>query len=169
MPIAIDTAGLHPATESCLEALQWLQEGYNFTHILDMGCGNGILSLAAAGIWQAKVLAVDIAPQAIADISQQIAVHHMEHLVTPLRSDGFCDALIGNRAPYDLIIFNLLAEPIMQMAPDVKSHLADGGVCILSGILSWLAADVEIAYANLGFTKLKVISGHPWVTLVLQL
>ena len=169
MPIAIDTAGLHPATESCIEALQWLYEGYIFTNILDMGCGNGILSLAAASAWKAKALAVDIAQQAIADTNRNIAEHHMENYVTSLRNDGFRHKLIADRAPYDLIIFNLLAEPIVQMAPQLKSHLSKGGVCVLSGILSWLAGDVEKAYSSLGFTTLKTLPRSPWQTYILQL
>jgi len=169
MPIAIDTAGLHPATESCLEALQWLYEEHIFSNILDMGCGNGVLSLAAAGIWNARVLAADIAPQAIADTTKNIARHKLEALVTPLHSDGFAHELIRAHAPYDLIIFNLLAEPIVQMAPEVKSHLAHGGVCILSGILAWLAADVESIYTGLGFTVLKTITRSPWQTYIMRL
>ena len=168
MPITINTVGLHPATESCLEALQWLHEEHNFSNILDMGCGNGVLSLAAAGIWNANVLAADIAPQAVTDTTQNIARHKLEALVTPLHSDGFTHALIRARAPYDLIIFNLLAEPIVQMAPEVKSHLADDGVCILSGILAWMASDVETAYSRLGFTTLKIISRSPWQTYIMR-
>ena len=75
MIIAIDTIGIHPATECCFEALQWLHERREFHNLLDMGCGNGILSLAAASIWgDAKTLAVDILEKAIEDTNKNIAV-----------------------------------------------------------------------------------------------
>jgi len=168
MTFTIETKGLHPATESCIEALQWLQEKHVFSNILDMGCGNGILALASAGIWNANVVAVDIAQQAVDDTSRNAADHHMESLVAALRSDGFQHQRIRERAPYDLIIFNLLAEPIIQMAPDVQSHLDPGGICILSGILAWLAADVEAIYTQRGFTPLKTITRSPWVAFVME-
>lgn len=168
MTTAVETAPLHPTTEACLQALQWLHERRRPGNVLDMGCGSGILSLAAAKLWDAPVLAADISPQAVADTQRHCNVHRMESRLTIIRSDGFSHTLIGERAPYDLIIFNLLAEPITQMAPQVKSQLAPGGACILSGILEWLAPEVERAYHALGFAFMHTMTHSPWRTYIMQ-
>lgn len=168
MTVPIDTAGIHPTTISCLEALQWLQGVHAFARVLDMGCGDGLLSQAAAGMWKADVLAADIAPEAVEATRRQSAALGMEGLITAIRSDGFQHALIKERAPYDLILFNLLAEPIVQMAPQVRQSLAPGGICLLSGILEWMAAEVEAAYRALGFETLHQITRTPWRTYILR-
>jgi ribosomal protein L11 methyltransferase len=168
MNIPVNVAGLHPTTVSCLEALQWLKEQRQFQNILDMGCGSGILSLAAAGMWQARVTAADISEQAITDTQNNIDAQKLAELVTPVRSDGFRHPMIRDHSPYDLIIFNLLAEPIVQMAPEVVSHLSDGGICLLSGILMWLAPDVETTYRQNGFELMQSFPRAPWQTLVMR-
>src|SRR5438128_825301 len=137
MPLKIDTAGLHPSTESCLKALEWLDARAEFANILDMGCGNGILSLAAASIWDANVLAVDISEKAIEDAKRAIAAYGLEERVTALRSDGFAEAEIRVRAPYDLIICNMLADFQLANAKNIQSCVKKGGYCLLSGILTW--------------------------------
>lgn len=167
MPIQVDTAGLHPTTESCLEAFQWLHEEHDFHNILDMGCGGGILSVVAAGIWDTSVLAVDISEKAVADAQKTIADRELAQQVTVLRSDGFKDRRIREKAPYDLIIFNLLAEVLLSMATEVQSHLAPEGVVILSGMLAWKAPETIAAYNDLGFEVLQEFVNTPWHTYIL--
>ncbi len=159
--------GLHPTTVSCLEALQAMA-GRPFSKVLDMGCGTGILSVMAVHWWNADVVAADIAPEAVAD-TQVLADAHAPGKVRSVRSDLFSDAAVSAGAPYDLIIFNLLAEPFIANASQVKAHLAAGGVCVLSGILSWLEPGVVAAYEGLGFTLLQRVSRNPWQTLVFTL
>jgi len=163
------TAQLHPATESCLEALQWLATRQRFTHILDIGCGSGLLSVVSAGLWQpSQVLATDIAPQAVIDTGTLSQAHGLDHCIKAIRSDGFNHALIASQAPYDLIICNLLAEPITQWAPQMKAHIKPQGICLLSGILAWLAPPLEEAYRQLGFDNIHTIHRSPWVTYVMR-
>jgi ribosomal protein L11 methyltransferase len=169
MTIAIDTAGLHPATELCLEALQWLQQEREFHRVLDMGCGNGILSVVSATIWDADVMAVDISAKAVEDTRQMLAQETLGARVTAIRSDGFGEPAIGQNAPYDLIIFNMLAEPVVQMAPDVKSHLAPGGICVIGGLLEWKASATLEVYTMLGFEKIREFTAMPWHLYVLRL
>ncbi len=160
--------GLHPTTASCMEALQDLQALRQFRRVLDMGCGGGILSVMAAYWWDATVVAADISPQAVADTEALAAAQGMEGLIKAVRSDGFSHALIGQRAPYDLIIFNLLAEPLIHYAPEVRAHLARGGVAVLSGILRWLEPGVIQAYADVGLAPLARYEQNPWVTLAIS-
>ncbi len=167
MPLAIDATGLHPTTDMCLKTLQWLEERRDFSNILEIGCGNGILSLAAASVWRAPVLAVDISEKAVADTQGQIAACGLSELVTALRGDGFNDPRIHARAPYDLIICNLLAETLVRLAPDIKSHLAPGGYALLSGSLAWLAGGVEETCLGLGFEIVHKTGVSPWQSWVL--
>jgi ribosomal protein L11 methyltransferase len=167
MSIAIATAGLHPTTEACLEALQWLQERAQCANILEIGCGNGILALAAASIWDTQVLAADISEKAVADTIENINKYQMESKVTAIRSDGFGHRLIAQRAPYGLIICNLLAKTLVSIAADLKKHSAPGGYVLMSGALSWLGADTETAYKALGFEIIKKTSFHNWNSYVL--
>lgn len=162
MSIAVSIEGMHPTTESCLEALQWLHQQKDCKNVLDMGCGNGILSVAAASIWGASVLAVDIAPKAIEDTKSMATSYALDTLIRVERSDGFHNPLIKNNSPYDLILFNLLAEPIIAMAPMVKEHLCAQGHCILSGILAWEAEAVKNTYNALGVDFIKEYKGSTW-------
>lgn len=169
MPIALNTEGAHPATHLCLQALQWLQERRDFARVLDMGCGNGILSVAAAAIWDSRVLAADISEQALEDARRNIAANGMEERVTLVRSDGFVAPRIREQAPYDLILFNLLAEPVVAMAQEVKAHLAAGGMAVIGGLLAWKAGGAAQAYQNLGFEIVRQFDDSPWRNYIVRL
>jgi len=168
MEIHIETNPLHPATGLCVQALAWLHERAPVANALEIGCGNGILSLAAAGLWKAPVLAVDIAQQAVEDTRAASIGHGLSQYITALRSDGFSAPEIRARAPYDLIICNFLAEPIIRMAPDMASHVAPGGVCILSGIRLWEAEAALEPYRQRGFELFHSLSAAPWVTYLMR-
>ncbi len=169
MDIAIDTIGAHPATELCISALQWLHERQDYFNILDMGCGNGILSVVAATVWDARVLAVDISEKALTDAAAHIKANRLEDRITLVRSDGFLTPEIAQRGPYDLIIINLLAEFLVEMAPKVKEQLASGGFALISGMLAWKAADTERTYLNLGFEIIEQFANSPWHSTLIRL
>jgi ribosomal protein L11 methyltransferase len=168
MTLAIDTQNLHPTTELSLEALQWLQVREGFANILDIGCGNGILSVVAAHAWETKVLAVDISPNAVADTEKTIGEYGLEEQVTVLRSDGFSHPEMHARAPYDLIICNLLADILVRIAPEVKKSLRPGGYAVLSGSLAWMSENVEKGYSSLGFEIVKKIEKSPWCAYIMR-
>lgn len=169
MHIAIDTVGAHPATSLCIEALQWLQARHAVGNVLDMGCGNGILSVVAASVWNARVLAVDISEKALSDARRHIADNQLENRIKLLRSDGFVERTINEAGPYDLILLNMLAEFAVSQAQAVRACLRPGGFVILSGLLAWKAADTEQSYKALGFELLEKFSESPWQACVLQL
>ncbi|MDE3060711.1 MAG: 50S ribosomal protein L11 methyltransferase, partial [Pseudomonadota bacterium] len=75
---------------------------------------------------------------------------------------GFSNPEIRRRAPYDLIICNMLAQFTVETAGQVKIHLTEGGIVILAGILAWMAGGVKSAYNGLEFEIIKEISISPW-------
>lgn len=169
MPQPVDTLPVHPTTACCASALSQLAGGQRYQNILDLGCGSGLLSAVALTLWSdAQLLAADIAPQAVADTQALLLQQAPQARPSVVRSDGFSHALISSTAPYDLIICNLLAQPLVQWSPLMRSHLSAGGVCVLSGIQAWLEAEVMTAYNAQGFALLARHFDAPWVTLTLQ-
>ena len=161
----IEATNAHPSTLLALEAMAWLHERENFTQILDMGCGNGILSITAATIWQANVTSVDISPNAISDT---IAVIPPNVSINAFKSDGFKHPAIRQAAPYDLILCNLLAQWHINMANDIQNHLAKGGSVIASGVLLWQEEPLLAAFHSIGFEVIQKLSASEWLCYILR-
>ena len=127
-------------------------------NILDMGTGSGILSLAAAKMWKeaCKIVAVDIDEEAVMVTNQNAFDNNLEEYISTDVSDGYKSELVKKNAPYDLIIANILARPLIDMAPDLYNHLKDGGYCILSGFVEDQEEWVIQEHTKLGL-KLKHI------------
>ena len=173
IPIEIDAgiafgSGEHATTEGCLLALAALRDkGFHPAGALDMGCGSGILAIAAAKLYDCEVLAVDIDP-ASADFAREAAETNGAHQrVTALAGDGYATPQVGERAPYDLILANILANPLIAMAPDLAAALKPGGVAILSGLLADQAEAVTAAHVVAGLRLLERNDLRTWSTLVL--
>jgi ribosomal protein L11 methyltransferase len=164
--LKLETEGLHPSTISCLEMLEWMHERVPCSNILDIGCGNGILSVVAAQIWECQVLATDISDQAVRDATQHAAQAGLANLRV-IRSDGFSNKEIEKSAPYDLIMANLLAELQLRLAANIQKHLKPGGMLLLSGILAWKYEETIAAYSKLGFELYHFIESPPWCTALL--
>ena len=125
----------HQTTKSCLRAISHLNRlGAAHRNILDMGTGSGILALAAAKLWPdaARITAVDIDPEAVAVTRQNARDNHLEKYLTVAVSNGYNSDLVQNNAPYDIIIANILARPLIEMAPQLNQALAPGGKTGLS-------------------------------------
>ena len=168
MPIALDTQGLHPTTDACLEMLQSLQDNHEFSRILEIGCGNGILSIIAASIWDAPVLAVDISQKAVEDTRHAVVEYELEDLITVERSDGCSHPSVARNAPYDLVICNLLADVLLQIAHDVVNLIKSDGYCLFSGMLEWRSQEVVNVYESLGFEIIQKKTFSPWQLLLLR-
>ncbi len=154
-------SGFHPTTQTALMAMESLKHE-DFLNILDMGCGSGILSLVAASWWgQAAVTAADIEEKAI-ETTRQNAKEAGIDRITAIRSDGFSERAVKERGPYDLIICNIIAEPIIRLAPGMTQALAPGGVAVLSGMLVWLLPQVAEAYQAAGFSVLEEFQQAEW-------
>ena len=166
--------GQHTTTAGCLGALDRLAtEGRSFDCIADIGTGTGLLAFAALALWpQARCIATDIDPVAV-DVSQDNAAingvklgHGPGELLLAV-ADGMDSALLAARAPFDLLIANILAGPLIELAPSFSAALAPGGHILLAGLLDTQADAVAAAYELLGMTLHDRGTGE-WPVLVLK-
>jgi ribosomal protein L11 methyltransferase len=166
--------GQHATTSGCLEALDRLErEGAKFRSIADIGTGTGLLAFAALALWpEAKCIATDIDAIAI-DVARDNAAingvtlgHGAGELLLGV-ADGMDSPLLSARAPFDLIIANILAGPLIELARDFVKALAPGATVILAGLLDSQAGAVIAAYEKLGLTLRERGSGE-WPVLVLS-
>ncbi|MHA1189822.1 MAG: 50S ribosomal protein L11 methyltransferase, partial [Alphaproteobacteria bacterium] len=118
--------GHHGTTAGCLEMLDQLCRSRRFRNPLDLGTGSGVLAIALAKLLKVPVLATDIDPLAIRVARENAALNHVGPLVRPLTAPGLHHAAVRQRAPFDLIVANILAEPLMALAPQVARMLAPG-------------------------------------------
>lgn len=165
--------GHHDTTAGCLGALDTLkQQGQRFTDIVDLGTGTGLLAFAAMHLWpRAAFTASDIDPVSI-DVTAENAVrNHMPLGAKPgqlalVVSDGTQHPFIAGRAPYDLVIANILAGPLITLAPAIAEITATHGRVVLAGLITRQRDDVIRAYRRVGFRVDQRGSGE-WPTLVL--
>lgn len=174
IPLQIDAAtafgsGEHPTTAGCLIEMHALKnEGFEPKTVLDMGCGSGILAVAAAKLWpEAKIWAADMDPESVKVTMRHAALNAIpETQMTTLCSEGFAAAEVdGSTCQFDLILANILAEPLRNMAQNMRAALAPEGHIILSGILESQAEDVIHAYTLQGFDKINARIIEGWSTL----
>ncbi len=179
IPILIEAGpafgtGRHESTLGCLLALAGLAEihqparppAWAPASALDMGCGSGLLAIAIAKLWACPVRAVDNDPQAVRAAAGNAVANGVGGLVSARQGEGYDAAAFGVEASFDLIAANILAGPLEAMAPDLKRHLAPGGVAVLSGLLEDQAGAVIAAHAPLSLARRIPLGG--WVTLVLE-
>jgi ribosomal protein L11 methyltransferase len=166
--------GQHATTSGCLEALDRLErDGARFRNIADIGTGTGLLVFAALKLWpEAKCIATDIDPVAVDVARDNAAINgvklgHGAGELLLATADGMDSPLLAARAPFDLIIANILAGPLIELAPDFASAVAPGGTVLLAGLLGVQAAAVETAYRTLGLTLLERGSGE-WPVVALR-
>jgi len=156
-PLLIEAAmafgtGHHGTTLGCLRALDRLASaGFVGKNVIDIGCGTAVLAMAAARIWPNPVLASDIDEVAVDVAAANVSCNDLDGRVTCLVAAGFEHETLHSAAPYDLIFANILKGPLIELAPDMAAHSAQGGIVILSGLLVEQAEDVLAAYDANGF------------------
>lgn len=164
--------GHHETTRGCLLALQDIAKRYPpkrpVTPVLDMGCGSGVLAMAAARLWPCRVLAVDNDAPSLRVAAENLRLNGVADAVTLLLADGFRDGRVRRRGPYALILANILAEPLCRMSEDVRHHLAPGGRVVLSGLLTTQEREVLARYRAAGLTLERRYRLAEWSTLVLR-
>jgi len=156
-PLLIEAAmafgtGHHGTTLGCLRALDRLASaGFIGKNVVDIGCGTAVLAMAAARIWSNPVLASDIDEVAVDVAAANVSCNDLDGRVACLVAAGFEHETLHSAAPYDLIFANILKGPLIELAPDMAAHSAQGGYVILSGLLVEQAEDVLAAYDANGF------------------
>ncbi|MBX3488625.1 50S ribosomal protein L11 methyltransferase [Parvibaculum sp.] len=157
--------GHHATTAGCLEYISELIDERPPVHALDIGTGTGLLAIALAKATRRAVLASDIDPVAVEVARANAQANGVGPWVTAVTAAGFDHPALAARAPYDLIVANILARPLVRLAPAFGRHLAAGGTLILSGLLGTQENMVTSAMTMQG---LRLVSRKPkgdWVTL----
>lgn len=170
--IRIDAAtafgsGEHGSTSGCLQAIGAIGGDVRPGRVLDLGCGSGILSIAAAKRWRVPVVAADIDPEAVRVSRRNFAENGVSRLAAAIESNGRRHRLLLETAPYDLILANILARPLVGLAPALRQYCGTGGMVVLSGLLAEQGPQVLSAYRRFGFKLRNRILVEGWATLVL--
>ena len=161
--------GHHGTTQGCLTAIDALSEqGINPSSTIDVGCGTAVLAMGAAKIWDASHLASDIDQIAVETSKANIETNGLSGKIDVIECAGFDHPRIGQDAPYDLIMANILKGPLVEMAPDMAKHAATGAKIVLSGILNTQADEVIETYAKNGMALCDHLKIGEWTTLVLE-
>jgi len=160
-------SGEHGTTHGCLLLLEKLyDQGFAPKHVLDMGCGSGILAVGATKLWPVPTMGVDIEDDAEVLTNQHAKSNDVAAHISAYVGDGYKCPAVAQSDPFDLIIANILPAPLKAMAPDMYPCLAADGYLILSGILHEQADDVIAAHSALGLTLLDHIKIGEWTSLL---
>ncbi|MEG8039466.1 50S ribosomal protein L11 methyltransferase [Sphingomonas sp. LR60] len=153
--------GHHATTSGCLAMLDGLAD-HTITNAIDLGTGTGLLAFAAAHLWPAaSITATDIDPAAIEVTRENMAANQVDGIEL-IVADGALSEAIAARAPYDLLIANILAGPLISMAPEVAAIATTHAAIVLAGLLETQRAEVERAFTACGCTVEAVDRRGDW-------
>jgi ribosomal protein L11 methyltransferase len=160
--------GHHGTTRGCLLLLDHVLKAYQPRRVLDLGTGTGVLGIAAAKALKTGVLASDIDPPSVNVARENARLNETGNFVQVIRATGFSAPLFARRGPFDLVLANILANPLRQLATPMARHLAPGALVILSGLLTHQAGGVIAAYRARGLVPLKHLRIEGWSSLLLR-
>ncbi|MCP8893797.1 50S ribosomal protein L11 methyltransferase [Shinella daejeonensis] len=160
--------GHHGTTAGCLEMIAGVLRSRKIRRVLDLGTGSGVLAIAARKFAPVRVLATDIDPVATKVARENVRLNGITSDITLETAPGFHSTAFRRHGPFDLIIANILARPLMRMAPRLAAELAPGGHVILSGILAEQRWKVLAAYNGAGLRHVRTIWRDGWVTIHLD-
>jgi ribosomal protein L11 methyltransferase len=160
--------GHHETTALCLKALTALAGERKFRNVLDLGCGTGVLAIAAAKLWHEPVTASDIDHVAVGITVENAKANGEVENVHAILANGFDEDELRARAPFDLIIANILSGPLTKLAKMLAAALAPGGIAVLSGLMRDEEDMLLRAYARTRLKKRRIMRDGPWSALVLQ-
>lgn len=160
--------GHHGTTAGCLEVIETVMRARKVRNALDLGTGSGVLAIAARKLKPIPVLATDIDPIATRVAAENVRRNGIATGITTVTAPGFHSPAFAAHGPFDLIIANILARPLIKMAPQLAGHLAPGGSVILSGILASQRWKVLSAYNGQHLRHVRTIWRNGWVTIHLD-
>lgn len=158
----------HGTTRGCLIAIDRLAKRRRWRSVLDVGTGSGILAIAAAKLSNARILASDIDPVAVAVAEENWLCNGVSGKIAGLVSAGVGGCEFRQRAPFDLITANILAGPLLALAPHLAKLTARGGHIVLSGLLDSQAREIKATYRQLGLVLEGKTSLEGWTTVTLR-
>src|ERR1700719_4030893 len=157
--------GHHGTTRGCLLLLGEVLKAWHPRRVLDLGTGTGVLAIAAAKALHRKVLASDIDPLSVRVAADNARINGTGDLVEAIRASGFSAPQFKARGPFDLVLANILANPLRQMATPMPRHLAPHDMIIWSGLLPHKTAAVIAAYRERGLVLKRRIQIEGWSSL----
>ena len=160
--------GHHGTTRGCLLLLDHVLKAWRPRRVLDLGTGTGVLAIAAARALHEKVLASDIDPPSVQVARENARLNVAGHLVQAIRATGFSAPQFVAAAPFDLVLANILANPLRQLAAPMARHLAPSALVILSGLLTPQAPSVIAAYRARGLVPVRHLRIEGWSSLLLR-
>jgi ribosomal protein L11 methyltransferase len=160
--------GHHGTTRGCLLLLGEVLKAHQPRRVLDLGTGTGVLAIAASKALHTRVLASDIDALSAKVAAENARANGVGPLVEVAWGNGFSAPLLRQRRPFDLVLANILANPLRQMATAMSAHLAGGARVILSGLLSPQAPSVIAAYRARGLIVERQIRIEGWSSLLLH-
>jgi ribosomal protein L11 methyltransferase len=160
--------GHHASTAGVLAVLDRLICAWRFERVLDLGTGSGVLAIALAKALRRPVLASDIDPVAVTVAAENAARNNVGNRVRVVVAAGVAHPAIRRSAPYDLVVANILAEPLRRLAPRLAPLVAPGGIVVLSGLLSHQRERVVAAYRAQGMRLTTLRNFDGWAVLVLS-
>jgi ribosomal protein L11 methyltransferase len=160
--------GHHGTTRGCLVLLGHVLKAHRPRRVLDLGTGTGVLAIAAAKALHDSVLASDIDALSVKVAAENARLNGVGPWVEVAWGSGFSAPRLRQRKPFDLVLANILANPLRQMATAMSDHLTGGARVILSGLLSAQAQSVIAAYRARGLVLERQIIIDGWSSLLLH-
>jgi ribosomal protein L11 methyltransferase len=176
LPLRIDAGmafgtGTHATTRGCLELLATLDDAET-ANAVDVGCGSGILAIAMAKLWRRPVIGGDNDGEAVAVARENAVLNGVGELCRFVHAVGLRHDDLQARVPYDLVIANILAGPLIELSDTFSKAVRPGGRALLSGLLVEQAEDILTIYRRWGFTPERHVDletgGAVWRTLLLR-
>jgi len=158
--------GHHGTTVGCLQAFHDLLKAQRFERVLDVGCGTGVLAIAAARTGSRIAVGTDIDGPSVRIANENAVLNQCDARF--VHASGLNDQKVRAEGPYDLVFANILAPPLVALSHDIKLALKPGGIAILSGLLRTQERRVLAAYTSKGFRLVRRLHRDAWATLVLR-
>ena len=160
--------GHHGTTRGCLLLLDHLLKAYRPQRLLDLGTGTGVLAIAAAKALRRTVLASDIDVPSVRLARENARLNAAGNFLHVIRAASFSAPEFAALGPFDLVLANILANPLRQLAQPMSRYLAPGALVVLSGLLTPQVGSVIAAYRARGLVPLRHLAIDGWSSLLLR-